>query len=821
MRQTGGLTEVKPQPFREVFQAELEEIRERRKQCLDDERGLKAGPEAPSEPSTDLNLVGLAFSGGGIRSASFGLGVVQELARRGLLKFVDYLSTVSGGGYLGSCLSSVLADSKSADEVGPRHFPLRKQVGEAEPPVLRHLRNGSNYLKPPGLLNSVGLAVVVLRGFLLTFLALLPMLYAAAFVTALLYEVVGPELLFLSGLNMRKMGMTSHPSAMTAAAFFALVAIYPFFMVAGRRWMDWRNRRRYQNTMAAMLLATVVLVLLWPVLRLVDFAAYTNIWELEAFLRGNVEYVLTHPVVLGLLAVPVALAFFAAGRKVLKVLGIAVAAAIGPFVLFVTYLLLCHFQVDPPRKFELTDKGAELLSTNESVVLERALDLSLEPSGRFGWMLVDKGPEKILAQQVEFTQEDKALYDRATHKVVDGEHLLIAHEGKTLIVRGALFDPDGILSLIAAAIIVVLNFRFLNINYTSPHGFYRDQLSQVFLVKEKGTDVEHNDAMKLSQLREPSGGGPSGAPYHLINAAINLGSDTERDIRGRKAGMFIFSKHFVGSEETGWCRTEHVEQADPHLSLGTAMAISGAAASPYMGSFTTKAFSFLMMLLNIRLGYWLPNPERILRDAAKGTRKPFWCPGPKYLLKEAMGLFDTRGSYVNVSDGGHIENLGVYELLRRRCKVIIAVDGEADPQLRFGSLVTLLRFARIDMGISIQINLDELRKADAQSKAHWAVGEIDYGGGERGTLIYIKSTLTGDESPYVRAYHESQPAFPHESTANQFFTETQLEVYRALGEHITESEPLRQRLTQALSDPGRAQEVATGSTVATSSTVAA
>jgi len=126
------------------------------------------------------------------------------------------------------------------------------------------------------------------------------------------------------------------------------------------------------------------------------------------------------------------------------------------------------------------------------------------------------------------------------------------------------------------------------------------------------------------------------------------------------------------------------------------------------------------------------------------------------------------------------------------------VDGEADPRLGFNSLVTLLRFARIDMGISIDIKLDELRRSEHSSQAHWAVGQIDYGGGERGTLLYLKSTLTGDESPYVRAYHEGQPAFPHESTANQFFTETQLEVYRALGEHIADHEALRQEVARAL-----------------------
>jgi hypothetical protein len=377
-----------------------------------------------------------------------------------------------------------------------------------------------------------------------------------------------------------------------------------------------------------------------------------------------------------------------------------------------------------------------------------------------------------------------------------------------LMVHGVLWDWEGKLFLFIVVISLVINVRFLNINYTSPHSFYRDQLSQVFLVKEKGADVISNDAMKLSELRKARDGGASCAPYHLINAAINLGSDTQADLRGRKAGFFLFSKHFVGSQETGWSKTAQMEKATPHLDLGTAMAISGAAASPNMGAFTSRSISFLMMLLNIRLGYWLPNPARV-----REPHRSFWVPGPRYLLKEALGMFDTRGRYVNVSDGGHMENLGVYELLRRRCRLIIAVDGEADPRLRFGSLVTLLRFARIDLGISIDIDLEQLRLADGRSKTHWVQATIHYGKGETGTLLYLKSTLTGDESPYVRAYHEAHPAFPHESTANQFFTETQLEVYRALGEHSAEGAPLKELILELPSaSPAQPGQAASGQT---------
>jgi hypothetical protein len=661
--------------------------------------------------------------------------------------------------------------------------------------VLRHLRNGSNYLAPPGLLNAVSLAVVLLRGFILTFVALLPLLYLAVFLTALVYEVLGPELMFSTGLHLRNLARP-YPSAVMAGVFVSLAVLFPFAMVLLRPWMNWRNRGRYQTALAATLLIAVALLVLWPILSMVELAAYMPVGQLGPFLWQQVPSVLKDPRAWAALAVVLGgLAFFPRGRKVLKPLGITLAAAVGPLVLFTTYLALCLWQVSPPRKFELTEAGVELLNRDPAELVKQVF--LLEPQWLIGHGRVELN-STLFSRREELAHSDEQLFWNTRHVTLDGQHFYLSSEGKTLILRGALLDSDGVFLLLCAAAVLLINFRFLNINYTSPHGFYRDQLSRVFLVKEKGEEVESNDALKLSQLRKPAGGGESCAPYHLINATLNLGSDTQRDVRGRKGGFFLFSKHYVGSEETGWCETPRMEHATPHLDLGTAMAISAAAASPNMGAFTLRAFSFLLMLLNVRLGFWLPNPATLQKASGHGLHRPFWGPGPKYLFKEALGLFNTQGRYVNVSDGGHLENLGVYELLRRRCKLIIAVDGEADPRLGFHSLVTLLRFARIDMGISIDIKLDELRRAEHASGAHFAVGQIDYGGGERGTLLYLKSTLTGDESPYIRSYSEAYPAFPHESTADQFFSETQLEVYRALGEHIADSEPLRQEVARAL-----------------------
>lgn len=131
--------------------------------------------------------------------------------------------------------------------------------------------------------------------------------------------------------------------------------------------------------------------------------------------------------------------------------------------------------------------------------------------------------------------------------------------------------------------------------------------------------------------------------------------------------------------------------------------------------------------------------------------------------------------------------MGIYELLRRRCKFIIAIDAEADSKLHFRSLNTLIRYAKIDFNINIDINLGDFQKnKHDQCKAHFALGKIDYGNDLTGYLLYLKSSLTGNERDYIQDYHKSHPSFPHESTADQFFTEQQFEAYRALGSHIAE-----------------------------------
>ena len=368
----------------------------------------------------------------------------------------------------------------------------------------------------------------------------------------------------------------------------------------------------------------------------------------------------------------------------------------------------------------------------------------------------------------------------------------VRKEGATLEIGCYdLWNDDGdFLFLTLTFLSLYYSLLFVDVNLTSIHSFYRDRLSKAYLFQtNQDGEIQSNDDQKLSGLNRKG----TVAPYHLVNVALNLQGSSDPDLRGRNADFFVFSKCFTGSERMGYCDTAQMERHHQHLNLGTAMAISGAAAAPNMGVTTIKPLMFIMTLLNIRLGYWLPNPSLFEKSSWRGRmyRKVFLRgAGAGYLWKEALGAVDEKGGFVNVSDGGHLENLGVYELLRRHCKLIIAVDGEADPDLSFGSLVRLIRYARIDMGIEIEIDLTKLRLGkDNLSRKHWALATIDYGEQQKGRLLYIKSSITGDESDDIRDYRSRNPVFPHESTADQFFSEDQFEAYRSLGFHIADEIP--------------------------------
>lgn len=317
-------------------------------------------------------------------------------------------------------------------------------------------------------------------------------------------------------------------------------------------------------------------------------------------------------------------------------------------------------------------------------------------------------------------------------------------------------------------------------------------------------------------------------PFHLINTALNLVKGKELAWQQRKAASFFFSPGFCGFEtpersghlnptgandlargcfratreygagkrdivggnvSVGGMRDkiEHFRDEDDGVKLGQAMAISGAAASPNMGYHSNPALSFLMTAFNVRLGRWNSNP----RQSDWRRSSPRF--GLGWLIKELLGSTNADSHYVYLSDGGHFENLGVYELVRRRCALIVAIDAGADAKSSFNDLGGAIRKCFTDFGIEIDLQVNELEidPATKLAKSHWAIGEIKYGlvdgNCESGILLYVKPTLTGNEPADLLNYRNTDRNFPHQSTADQYFDETQFESYRKLGYHVGSS----------------------------------
>lgn len=620
-----------------------------------------------------VHAAALAISGGGIRSATFSLGVLVALAQRELLPQFDYMSTVSGGGYLGSFLSVFL--QAAAPNVGLRstELPFKREEGEAL--ALRHIRHHSKYLAVGSTWERIKMFSAQLYGMALNVLAVLWMVILAVVLEAWIRTLgvlsPGATLRWLLG-------------ALAVGALASLIAL---------RWGE--GRRSYADAFVAVPLALIAVVLCWQGLD------YLHAWY----------------------AAPRPARLWAAGNKELWLAIFGAVPVVGPAL------------------------GAVFPRFQK----------------RFGIVLV-------------------ILTTLAAPLFLLGIYLFFYNNSSWFTTPVDISSVAIAPWLVLAIVGFVLYVFVFDINSTSPHRHYKRKLAQAYLIQPRAnseTTFDGDVAVKLSQLGKVK----SKAPYHLINCALNVPASDNIGMQGRLTDFFVFSRAYCGSPSIGYTKTEDWEKRDSYLDVGTAMAISGAAAAPQMGVGTIQRFSFWLALLNVRLGYWARRPDV--------GRLTLGAPGILHLVKEMIGSMDEKGPWINLSDGGHIENLGVYELLRRRCKYIVAIDGEEDAKMTFHGLATLQRLAAIDLGVSIEADLDDLRLTKAGfSRSHFRFCRIRYPKGNRGSedefgyLLYVKLSLTGNEGEFIRRYRLDEPAFPHHSTADQFFSEAQFEAYRSLGEHV-------------------------------------
>ncbi|MBL8265119.1 MAG: hypothetical protein JNL55_02015, partial [Steroidobacter sp.] len=347
--------------------------------------------------------------------------------------------------------------------------------------------------------------------------------------------------------------------------------------------------------------------------------------------------------------------------------------------------------------------------------------------------------------------------------------------------------------LLLAALVMGL---IVNVNRFSLHGFYRNRLVRAYLgashtdrKPDPFTGFDAADNVRMHKLR-PSKGAQRLLP--LINVTLNQLRDGNLAWQERKAESFSITPYFSGNFHEGY-RDSAAYGGQGGISLGTAVTISGAAANPHMGYCSSPALAFVMSLFNVRLGAWLGNTN------AQGDGA-YHLPGPRQalspMLGELFGYTTPDFKYVNLSDGGHFDNLGLYEVVLRRCRYIVVSDAGCDPDAKLGDLGNAIRKIRIDFGIPIRFEkeIEIYPNSNAKQGLYCAIARIDYDAVDKGTspgrLLYIKPTLRGRGEhpvPYdVYSYSKTVDAFPHESTADQWFSESQFESYRALGFHSLE-----------------------------------
>jgi hypothetical protein len=829
----------------------------------------------------------LCISGGGIRSATFALGALQGLAKHGLLERFDYLSTVSGGGFIGSWLTAWSNRAGGLKNVIPGLRPDAKPAEPGAPDPIAHLRDYNSYLSPRLGALSVDtwtLAAIVLRNILLNWMVLIPLLMAALMVPRLYLSVLAfPELRF--GDIIFAGGGTNYGATQLNAVSGSLAVHYGLPLLGAVLFATALfNTLRYlpgvgnEDHTRADYALKVLLPLAGAVLAYIAFdslfylgSTFTEQSSLPrqifaALIPGSLAWlvyllVCKHPLKMRLLFGPLSLAIFlmAAGT------GAASWAAanflfwspnpdaamswpeyvtLAPPVILLGFVLGTVFFVGLSSRF-LKDEDREWMSRSVAGMLMFCAVWTLvcgtvlvAPKWAFDWeawaakalaaagalsawasafgssLMARNAPRGTAKPGKAWTAASVALNVApavfiaalaiglcvATNILLTAAHLLPGAASipamEVLTSRGApvpwqdhyavLSRTDPALSvalLIALLAVGWIMARYININTFSLHGMYRDRLIRAYLgasnVRRKAnkfTGFARDDdfAMHALDVRLK--------PLHVVNLTLNLVATNRLAWQQRKAQPFTVTPLHCGNFELGYRPSSHY--GGPHgISLGTAVAISGAAASPSMGSRSSPAVGFVMTLLNARLGSWLGNPG----EAGAHT---WQYAGPRSaigsLVKEAFGLTSNQNDYVYLSDGSHFENLGLYEMMLRRCRYIVVLDCGCDPDFAFDDLGNAVRKIRIDLRIPITFD-DAFMRPLRERNRRCAVATIGYSavdqGAQDGWLIYVKPMRLGNEPPDVDNYFRTHPEFPHQSTSNQWFDESQTESYRMLGLH--------------------------------------
>lgn len=735
---------------------------------------------------TSHDLTGLALSGGGIRSATFNLGLLKGLNDLGLLPIFDYLSTVSGGGYIGSWW---MAWRRRAENKPENLFPASDGT---EAPAIRHLRKFSNFLSP-----RIGFLEVDTWRMVVT---LINALFPSLAITLLLLSLA-----LLLWLGLASIVCTALSSQWVAAIFLlVLVAVVQFGFES--HWQEEQNRQQSNTqkdmnvrmaTAAGMALVLFAIMALHSTFNpsagwLQKVCPYQPPWQwiikqdAWSWLGQSCTVVITFlvaalpGVVLWLLdsATPRAKAAGRSGRKDLlnrvagRLLGVAVAwlvfSAIWAFAVWIV----------KPEKINVLAYSSLAGGSAGSGILARWLHK------RLGEALKGASPGALSPKLKKLALIVLSYLAVGLAAVCCA--ILLIH-----IQKG--FSEDKVVGNVVFFVGILLTLLLLLALFepamVSMHEFYRSRIGRAYIgasnpepgVDERSDEQPGDDILDFTLT-------PGAAekedplrlrPFHLVCAAANdLGGNRLAGLsRGARSGVLSPIGLAVGN---AWVSTDKLQNP---VSYSSAVTASAAAFNSNMGSLSIalgSAVTFLMSAINLRLGLWVATCDAGYR----------LLPGLLF-LREMFGQtraeISDRNHAVHLSDGGHFENLALYELIRRHCRYILVSDCGQDPDVTFDDFGNAQRRIREDFGVEIEIDLSPLNPdTEGRSKQHMVVGTIHYDGVrgyDKGVLLYFKPTLTNDEPADITNYKATNSLFPHESTGDQFYDEAQWESYRRLGEH--------------------------------------
>ncbi|GGK20381.1 hypothetical protein GCM10010124_11240 [Pilimelia terevasa] len=735
--------------------------------CVGDEAGTAWRRSWNVAPGRHFGGTAIALSGGGIRSAAFSLGAIDALRSKGFWAEARYLFCVSGGGY---AAGGIQLATTGAAEAGASAATASDAFAPGSP-EFDHFRRNSKYLAD-GFLGWLKALGVILRGLLAAQFALFLLTTVAAYLIALGYRGVRVA---HHSVPAGELGTVLHATAAWRWSI-VLAGLWLYFSLATFLLENWPGRLHrvrawlrvgYLGAGGAFVAYTVLVIAL-P--RLAEL-----LWKLPAGVqKGPIDELLPDPLLVS--SGTAATGYVATLAAILTAVGKPTARAI-----------------------QKRDRLAQVAKRLPVTVLR--------------WVMVLVGVVALVGWHLVWF-----LYLIA----VVGSTGCRSHVHPRTEPCEFTMPPWPDWRLVAGVTGLLVLIWWIDQTRWGLHLFYKRRLARAFAVRRSdgvAREIDFGVCTRLDTFGKPTAGGPQ--PIWIGAAHI---SGPEYAPPGRRTVSYSMSHDFVGSPQLGWLETAPLcERAKGRplqwdLTVESAMAVSGAAFASAMGA-VRSPFTLLFALTNARLGAWLPNPRY--------CSHPQPCPlcrlprsrTMKLLLAEILGLYPTDRRLLFVTDGGHNENLGLVEALRHAPAKLFCIDASGGATLSRAALGPAIALARQELGVDITFDAGSANRVDdptslEQPSPHKEDGQAgeEYSADRTnpsrimtsavlratitypddrppqapatGVLYFGRALLTEDSPWSVLAYASGNPAFPNDSTADQWFDADQFDAYHILGRHV-------------------------------------